>query len=115
MIEKLGIKSMVDIGCGRGISTSWFITHGLEYVVCAEGSHDAVTQSLIPTIQNVPSKTKWELVEHDFSRGPWWPSRTVVSSFFSRGLIAIHLLKHSFTKEIILLLKTGHRMVCRSK
>ena len=26
---------MLDLGCGRGISTSWFITHGLEYVVCA--------------------------------------------------------------------------------
>lgn len=67
----------VSQGCGRGISTSWFVTHGLEYVVCAEGSHDAVTQSILPKIKNIPNGTKWEIVEHDFSRGPWWPSRTV--------------------------------------
>mmetsp|Transcript_1993 Transcript_1993/g.4715 ORF Transcript_1993/g.4715 Transcript_1993/m.4715 type:complete len:388 (-) Transcript_1993:62-1225(-) len=77
MVEHLGVKSMLDLGCGRGISTSWFITHGLEYVVCAEGSHDAVTQSLLPKIANVPKGTTYDLVEHDFSRGPWWPSRTV--------------------------------------
>ena len=35
MVKHLGVKSMLDLGCGRGISTSWFITHGLEYVVCA--------------------------------------------------------------------------------
>ena len=79
MVTNLGIKSLLDVGCGIGISTSWFILHGLEYVVCAEGSHDAVTNSLIPTLKNVPSGTKYEIVEHDFSRGPWWPSRTVVS------------------------------------
>ena len=28
-----------------------------------EGSHDAVIQSLLSTS---------EIVEHDFSRGPWW-------------------------------------------
>lgn len=37
---------------------------------CVEGSHDAVTQSIIPNSEAV-------VVEHDFSRGPWWPSRTV--------------------------------------
>mmetsp|Transcript_32032 Transcript_32032/g.67341 ORF Transcript_32032/g.67341 Transcript_32032/m.67341 type:complete len:383 (-) Transcript_32032:206-1354(-) len=77
MVNHLGIKSLLDLGCGRGISTSWFVTHGLEYVVCAEGSHDAVTQSILPTISNIPNGTKYELIEHDFSRGPWWPSRTV--------------------------------------
>lgn len=47
-------------------------------MVCAEGSHDAVGQSLLPQIDPVlPNGTSYELVEHDFSRGPWWPSRTV--------------------------------------
>jgi len=77
MVNHLGIKSLLDLGCGRGISTSWFVIHGLQYVVCAEGSHDAVTQSLLPTISTIPNGTQFELVEHDFSRGPWWPSRTV--------------------------------------
>ena len=84
MVEYLGIRSLLDLGCGRGISTSWFIQHGLEYVVCAEGSHDAVTQSLLPTIkqQSTPNNNntrhaKYDLVEHDFSLGPWWPKQTV--------------------------------------
>lgn len=79
MISHLGIKSLLDLGCGIGTSTSWFVLHGLEYVVCAEGSHDAVTQNFLPKIEEkrqVPSGTKIDLVEHDFSRGPWWPERT---------------------------------------
>ncbi|KAL3772707.1 hypothetical protein ACHAW5_002682 [Stephanodiscus triporus] len=77
MVNHLGIKSVLDLGCGKGISTSWFVIHGLKYVVCAEGSHDAVTHSLLPKIKHIPDGTQSEIVEHDFSRGPWWPSRTV--------------------------------------
>lgn len=79
MVTKLGIKSVLDVGCGRGISTSWFALHGLDYVACVEGSHDAMGQSLIPTIPEgrVPEGTVVEMTEHDFSRGPWWPRRTV--------------------------------------
>lgn len=75
MIEYIGIKSLLDVGCGIGTSTSWFVLHGLEFVQCVEGSHDAVTRSLLPKTGN-----KWKedmIVEHDFSRGPWWPERTV--------------------------------------
>ena len=82
MVTHLGIKSLLDLGCGRGVSTSWFVVHGLEYVVCAEGSHDAITQNLIPKIKPIPNRTQVEIVEHDFSRGPWWPSRTVVSLIY---------------------------------
>jgi len=78
MVSYLGIKSLLDVGCGRGISTSWFVTHGLDYVVCVEGSHDAVEQSLLPKIKEVPNNNNtYDIVEHDFSRGPWWPERTV--------------------------------------
>ncbi|KAL3794771.1 hypothetical protein HJC23_012781 [Cyclotella cryptica] len=48
MVRHWGIKSVLDVGCGRGISTAWFITHGLEFVQCVEGSHDAVLQSIVP-------------------------------------------------------------------
>ena len=30
MISNLGIKSVMDIGCGRGFSTSWFYFHGCD-------------------------------------------------------------------------------------
>jgi hypothetical protein len=72
MVTKFGIKSLLDVGCGKGISTSWFVTHGLEYVQCVEGSHDAVSQSIVPTTPDYE-----RVVEHDFSLGPWWPPRTV--------------------------------------
>lgn len=66
MIGVLAIKSIIDVGCGKGVSTSYFMDRGAQ-VLCVEGSHDAVMQSLLP-----PDK----IVEHDFSRGPWWPSMT---------------------------------------
>jgi len=68
MIEDYGVHSFLDIGCGRGFSTSWFLTHGAD-VLCAEGSHDAVERSVLPDPAN-------QVVEHDFSRGPWWPEKT---------------------------------------
>jgi len=61
------VKSVLDVGCGRGISTSWFAVHGLR-TECVEGSHDAIQQSMVPD--------KSILTEHDFSRGPWWPAQT---------------------------------------
>jgi len=68
MVEYFGIKSVLDVGCGRGLSTSWFVTHGLD-TLCVEGSHDAVERTMLPDPSIV--------TEHDFSRGPWWPGRTV--------------------------------------
>lgn len=67
MVQKVGVKSIMDVGCGRGISTSWFYFHGLD-VLCAEGSHDAIENTMLPD----PSL----IVEHDFSQGPWWPEKT---------------------------------------
>jgi SAM-dependent methyltransferase len=66
MLGPLAIKSVVDVGCGRGHSTSFFLKQGVK-VLCVEGSHDAVTHSLLPL--NL-------IVEHDFSRGAWWPEDT---------------------------------------
>lgn len=70
MVSYFGVKSLLDVGCGKGVSTSWFVTHGLDFVQCVEGSHDAVSQSIIPNSEQY-------VVEHDFSRGAWWPDRTV--------------------------------------
>ncbi|KAL7478980.1 hypothetical protein ACHAW6_004730 [Cyclotella cf. meneghiniana] len=73
MVRHWGIKSVLDVGCGRGISTAWFVTHRLEFVQCVEGSRDAVSQSVVPDDDAEYSR----VVEHDFSLGPWWPHRTV--------------------------------------
>jgi cyclopropane fatty-acyl-phospholipid synthase-like methyltransferase len=66
MLGPLAIHSVIDVGCGKGLSTSYFQDRGAR-VLCVEGSHDAVQKSLLPA----PF-----IVEHDFSRGPWWPSDT---------------------------------------
>lgn len=66
MAQELVVQSVVDVGCGRGISTSWFKKHKMD-VLCVEGSHDAVEQSLLD-----PE----DIVEHDFQRGPYWPAKT---------------------------------------
>jgi hypothetical protein len=66
MVTVLGVKSMMDVGCGRGTSTRWFLEHGVK-VLCVEGSHDALTQTFLPNDV---------IVEHDYSRGPWWPKDT---------------------------------------
>ncbi len=68
MITYFGIKSIIDVGCGRGISTAWFLLHGVN-ALCVEGSHDALSKTMLPD----PTT---QMVEHDFSRGPWWPSTT---------------------------------------
>lgn len=67
MIEDLGVQSMVDVGCGRGISTKYFLDHGVD-ALCVEGSSDALTNSLLP---------RDRVVHHDFSLGPWWPAETL--------------------------------------
>lgn len=66
MVNYFGVKSIMDVGCGRGISTSWFVFHGVESL-CIEGSHDATSQTMLPD-------PALQIVEHDFSRGPWWPA-----------------------------------------
>eukprot|EP01031_Cornospumella_fuschlensis_P041306 gene41306-50413_t len=67
MISELSVKSIVDVGCGKGFSSRYFYERGVR-VTCVEGSSDAVKQSLLP-----PDV----IVHHDFSLGPWWPAQTV--------------------------------------
>ena len=68
LLETIGVKSIIDVGCGRGISTSWFLMHGVD-ALCVEGSHDAREKTMLPDPEN-------QMVEHDFARGPWWPDKT---------------------------------------
>jgi hypothetical protein len=68
MVERLNIKSILDVGCGRGISTAWFLFHGL-ITKCVDGSIDAKAKSVLPDPNS-------QVVIHDFSRAPWWPGRT---------------------------------------
>lgn len=66
ILGPIAAKSIIDLGCGKGYSARYFLDKGAK-VLCVEGSHDAVMQSLLP-----PEV----IVEHDFTRGPWWPEET---------------------------------------
>lgn len=70
MVTQYNIKSVLDLGCGRAISTSWFHTHKLR-TMGVDGSSDALRQSALPAALHDQI-----LVQHDFSLGPWWPAET---------------------------------------
>jgi hypothetical protein len=80
MVGTLGVHSLLDVGCGRGTSTTWFLKHGVD-ILCAEGSHDAYEKTFLPD----PAT---QMVEHDFSRGPWWPEKTYDAAW------AVEFLEH---------------------
>lgn len=90
MMEYFGIKSLLDVGCGKGVSTSWFYLQGID-TICVEGSHDGIMNSWLPEVitekrkqendhadeVSIKKEIEHRVVEHDFSRGPWWPKETV--------------------------------------
>ena len=65
MVTQFNIKSVLDLGCGRGFATAWFDTHGVK-TRGVDGSADALEHSAIPADRRAAV-----LVEHDFARGPW--------------------------------------------
>ena len=93
LMKAITVRSVIDVGCGRGISTKWFLDHGADVSVhtfllvqlcetaaccmltvagylfrlCVEGSNDAIAKSYLP---------KDRIVAHDFSLGPYWPEKT---------------------------------------
>jgi hypothetical protein len=104
MMLDYGVKSVLDVGCGRGISTSWFAAHGVD-VQCVEGSHDAAERTLLPD----PAT---QLVEHDFSRGPWWPAKTYDAVWAVEFLEHVNLQYHvnyvtAFRKAALIFVSTS--------
>jgi hypothetical protein len=66
IIGELAVKSLIDLGCGMGVSSRYFLDLGVD-VLCLEGSSDAIAHTRLP---------KDRIVQHDFTLGPWWPART---------------------------------------
>jgi hypothetical protein len=104
MIQEFGVKSVLDVGCGRGTSTTWFLKHGVD-VLCAEGSHDAYEKTFLPD----PAT---QMVEHDFSRGPWWPEKTYDAAWAVEFLEHVNLQYHynyitAFRKAALIFVSTS--------
>jgi SAM-dependent methyltransferase len=90
LVTDFNLKSVLDLGCGRGFSTSWFWTHGLR-TRCVDGSADAFYQSAIPL-----ERKEELLVAHDYTLGPWWPEETydAVWSVEFMENVGIHHMKN---------------------
>lgn len=102
-VQNWTVQSVLDVGCGKGTSTSWFVTHGLR-TECVEGSHDAIEQSMVPD--------KSILTEHDFSRGPWWPEDTFDMVWSVEFLEHVNLHNHfnyitTFRKAAIIMVTSS--------
>lgn len=65
LVSKWNVKSVLDLGCGRGFAAAWFDTHGVR-TRGVDGSADALEHSALPA-----DRRNQVLVEHDFARGPW--------------------------------------------
>ena len=64
-VERLGIRSVLDVGCGEAHAAQYFRELGCE--VCAvDGSKQAKRDSRVPDAH----------VIHDFASGPWTPDRS---------------------------------------
>ena len=37
MLKNYGIQSIIDVGCGTGVSTTWFLMHGID-TICIEAN-----------------------------------------------------------------------------
>jgi SAM-dependent methyltransferase len=61
-IERYGIKSVVDVGCGEGHSTKYFHDRGLR-VLGVEGGEEAIRNNRVPHL----------VVKHDYTKGPYVP------------------------------------------
>ncbi len=64
-IKELGVRSMIDVGCGLGYSLKYFEDAGVE-VLGVDGSPSALTQSVVPG----------KVQQHDFTNGPWSPPKS---------------------------------------
>jgi hypothetical protein len=103
MVTDYGVKSVLDVGCGRGVSTSWFALHGVD-ALCVEGSHDAAARTLLTDPYS-------QLVEHDFTRGPWWPAKTYDAAWAVEFVEQVSLQYHvnyvsAFRKAALIFVST---------
>lgn len=60
-----GIKSVIDVGCGEGHSTNYFLKNGIE-AIGIEGGENAYNNSPV----------KDNLILHDYTEGPFIPKKT---------------------------------------
>lgn len=66
LIDRYGIKSVVDVGCGAGWNTAWWHERGF-YAVGIEGWPEAIAKTRMPMQR---------MIVHDYATGPLLLDRT---------------------------------------
>lgn len=64
-VSELGVKSMLDVGCGLGYVMQYFQKAGVE-TFGVDGSPSAIQKNIMPADR---------LTKHDFNSGAWKPER----------------------------------------
>lgn len=71
LIESVGVRSVLDVGCGRGIRSLWFQYQGITVTcVSMRTRSDRILQSTSTSDSAIP------VIEHDYKKAPWAPSET---------------------------------------
>lgn len=65
-INELGIKSMLDVGCGLGYAMQYFDRLNIE-TYGVDGSPSAIEKNVM---------NKSHLTQHDYTNGPWTPEKS---------------------------------------
>ena len=92
MPHDVGVKTILDVGCGLGLSTDYFLRQGME-ARCLEGSTEALRgQAWSPYLQKYKPTAL-----HDFSVGP---PQTLPETFFDMAWSA-EFLEHIERKYVV--------------
>lgn len=51
IISKFNVKTVTDVGSGRGFAAKWFLEHNCK-TIAIEGLHDNVVNAIVPTIEH---------------------------------------------------------------
>lgn len=98
LIDIQKVNTFMDIGCGAGIVTKYFLDRGVD-ARCVEASNEAINHSFVP---------RDRIIQHDFTRGPWYPKETVDVMY------TVEFLEHvdqQYLDNVVALMKSARYIV----
>jgi len=98
MVDVIKLKTFVDVGCGAGVVTKYMLDRGVD-ARCVEASNEAINTSFVP---------RDRIIQHDFTRGPWYPKEVVDVAY------TVEFLEHvepQYLDNIMALLKSARYVV----
>mmetsp|Transcript_24291 Transcript_24291/g.33452 ORF Transcript_24291/g.33452 Transcript_24291/m.33452 type:complete len:328 (+) Transcript_24291:67-1050(+) len=100
LIETLRVRSLIDVGCGSGVVVKYFLERGVD-AWGVEASNEAIQTSFLP---------RDRIVQHDFTRGPWFPPEGQVVDV----AYTVEFLEHveeKYLDNVVALLKSARYLI----